>query len=130
MKIYVCHYKPLLKRNIYIKEMMGKMNLKFEFITDFDREEIKFNKVFGSDGSNSIIRDQIIHNTCASFIHKPLGHGYKELTMPTSLSGDFLLNSKSLHIWPRGDFMMIALPNPDKTFTLTLFIPLNGSTSF
>ena len=41
MKIYVCHYKPLLKRNIYIKEMMEKMNLKFEFITDFDREEIK-----------------------------------------------------------------------------------------
>ena len=41
MKIYVCHYKPLLKRNIYIKEMMEKMNLKFEFITDFDKEEIK-----------------------------------------------------------------------------------------
>ena len=138
--IYSISRAKLNQELMSLAESTGQISIFFEHkllgcdfenkILHFDRKEIKFNKVFGSDGSNSIIRDQIIHNTCASFIHKPLGHGYKELTMPTSLTGDFLLNSKSLHIWPRGDFMMIALPNPDKTFTLTLFMPLKGSTSF
>ncbi len=50
---------------------------------------------------------------------------YKELTIPASASGDYAMkNSEGLHIWSRHEFMLIALPNPDKTFTGTLFAPL------
>ena len=64
------------------------------------------------------------------FKNKKLGHGYKELTIPKSTSGDYLMDPSVLHIWPRGNFMLIALPNTDKTFTCTLFAPINGVNSF
>lgn len=55
-------------------------------------------------------------------------HGYKELTIPPDENGDFNLKPvNALHIWPRGNFMMIALPNPDKSFTCTLFAPYHGT---
>ena len=57
-------------------------------------------------------------------------YGYKELTIPPGANGEFLLEKNVLHIWPRGHFMMIALPNPDATFTATLFLPYHGSESF
>ena len=52
------------------------------------------------------------------------------LTVPKTTSGDYLMNPNVLHIWPRGNFMLIALPNTDKTFTCTLFAPLIGENSF
>eukprot|EP01095_Lingulamoeba_sp_RSL-Kostka_P014395 TRINITY_DN6268_c0_g1_i1.p1 TRINITY_DN6268_c0_g1~~TRINITY_DN6268_c0_g1_i1.p1 ORF type:complete len:282 (+),score=91.03 TRINITY_DN6268_c0_g1_i1:593-1438(+) len=54
-----------------------------------------------------------------------IDHGYKELTIPPTQEGEFAMDPNALHIWPRGSFMMIALPNPDKTFTVTLFMPWN-----
>jgi kynurenine 3-monooxygenase len=59
-----------------------------------------------------------------------LEHGYKELTIPPSASGQFQLEPHALHLWPRGGYMMIALPNIDKTFTCTLFFPHAGPVSF
>ncbi len=59
-----------------------------------------------------------------------LPHGYKELTIPPAADGSFALSPDSLHIWPRGTYMMIALPNPDRTFTCTLFFPFDGNPSF
>ena len=86
--IYSISRAKLNQELMSLAESTGKISIFFEHklldcdfenkILHFDRKEIKFNKVFGSDGSNSIIRDQIIHNTCARFIHKPLGHGYKD----------------------------------------------------
>ena len=61
---------------------------------------------------------------------EPLGHAYKELTVPPDKTGDFQLDPNSLHIWPRGQFMLIALPNMDRSFTVTLFLPNNGEISF
>jgi kynurenine 3-monooxygenase len=52
-------------------------------------------------------------------------HGYKELTLP-SLDGQFQIHENSLHIWPRGGFMLIALPNLDGDFTCTLFLSISG----
>jgi kynurenine 3-monooxygenase len=53
-----------------------------------------------------------------------LDHGYKELVIPPAANGDYAMDPhNALHIWPRGDFMMIALPNPDKSYTVTLFMP-------
>ena len=51
-------------------------------------------------------------------------HGYKEIIIPTDENGGFKIDKNSLHIWPRGTYMLIALPNLDGTFTCTLFMPL------
>jgi kynurenine 3-monooxygenase len=59
-----------------------------------------------------------------------LGHGYKELTIPAAPGGGFRIEKNALHIWPRKSFMMIALPNADGSFTVTLFWPFEGENSF
>jgi kynurenine 3-monooxygenase len=59
-----------------------------------------------------------------------LDHGYKELVILPNAKGGFAINPDTLHIWPRGQFMLIALPNLDKTFTCTLFFPFEGKHSF
>ena len=97
---------------------------------EFGKKKVSFNKVFGCDGAGSILRDSIVNKTKANFIQKPLGHGYKELNIPPSKLNKYQINSDALHIWPRGQFMMIALPNLDKSFTVTLFMPLKGTISF
>jgi kynurenine 3-monooxygenase len=53
-------------------------------------------------------------------------HGYKELSIPPTEDGEFAMDPNALHIWPRGSFMLIALPNPNKSFTCTLFLPFDG----
>jgi len=57
-------------------------------------------------------------------------HGYKELHIPADATGNFLLEKNSLHIWPRESFMLIALPNPDGSFTCTLFFEANSTHCF
>ena len=59
-----------------------------------------------------------------------LAHGYKELYIPPAEGGGFRIEPNALHIWPRGGFMMIALPNPDGSFTVTIFWPFEGPNSF
>ena len=59
-----------------------------------------------------------------------LEHGYKELTLPAGPGGTHRIERHALHIWPRGGFMLIALPNPDATFTATLFLARTGANSF
>ena len=95
-------------------------------------EEIKlsFSKVIGCDGSASILRKAIVKKTNADYVIKPLGHGYKELTIPPSKHEKFQIEPNALHIWPRGKYMLIALPNTDFSFTCTLFFPMTGENSF
>ncbi len=59
-----------------------------------------------------------------------LSHGYKELTIPAGPGGAFRMEKNALHIWPRGSYMLIALPNEDGSFTCTLFLPFEGPVSF
>ncbi|MBT3606713.1 MAG: FAD-dependent monooxygenase [Candidatus Marinimicrobia bacterium] len=99
-------------------------------ILDFGKKQTHFGTVIGCDGSTSPLREAIIEKSNANFVKKPLGHSYKELVIPPSDSNDFLIEPNALHIWPRGDFMLIALPNMDKTFTCTLFLPTTGEISF
>ena len=99
-------------------------------IINFGKKKINFNRIIGADGFNSMLRNCILKETDLKFRSEQLGHGYKELTIPVSESGNYLMEPDSLHIWPRGKFMLIALPNTDKTFTCTLFAPLKGSNSF
>ncbi|MCH2445603.1 MAG: FAD-dependent monooxygenase, partial [Candidatus Marinimicrobia bacterium] len=61
---------------------------------------------------------------------EPLGHAYKELSISANAAGEFKLEPNALHIWPRGQFMLIGLPNTDRSFTCTLFMPNEGDVSF
>jgi kynurenine 3-monooxygenase len=86
--------------------------------------------VLGADGAGSAVRGQLL---AADLLHESLDfldYGYKELTIPPRADGDFALDPGALHIWPRGSSMMIALPNPNRSFTCTLFWPNGGTASF
>jgi kynurenine 3-monooxygenase len=81
--------------------------------------------IIGADGAFSVLRKAVQHNDRFSYWQHYIEHGYKELSMPPA-NGDFAMEPNYLHIWPRGNFMLIALPNPDKTFTCTLFLSFDG----
>lgn len=89
-----------------------------------------FERLIGTDGSASRVREAILRATGSQCMEEPLGHGYKELCILPDSSSGFRMDRRSLHIWPRGEFMLIALPNPDGSFTLTLFLPNTGPESF
>jgi kynurenine 3-monooxygenase len=78
--------------------------------------------VLGADGAGSAVREQLLAEGIVAEDVDFLDYGYKELSIPTA-AGEFALDPGALHIWPRGTSMMIALPNPDRSFTCTLFWP-------
>ena len=117
------------KINFFFNHDLISADLRNNFLLFNNKKKISFNSVIGCDGSSSILRDEIIRESNAKFVKKPLGHAYKELTIPP-ISNQFAIKSDVLHIWPRGNFMLIALPNMDKSFTCTLFMPSKGTTSF
>lgn len=84
----------------------------------------------GADGAFSAVRAKLQRTPGFDYSQSYLAHGYKELTIPPAEDGSFRLDEHALHIWPRGGSMMIALPNPDKSFTCTLFWPTEGDHSF
>ncbi|MEU5566596.1 MULTISPECIES: FAD-dependent oxidoreductase [Micromonospora] len=85
--------------------------------------------VLGADGAGSAVRGQLLAHGLLTESLDFLDYGYKELTVPP-VGGDFALDPDALHIWPRGTSMMIALPNPDRSFTCTLFWPTHGTAAF
>lgn len=85
--------------------------------------------VLGTDGFSSAVRGQLLAHTGLTESLDFLEHGYKELTIPAR-DGEFAMDPGALHIWPRGASMMIALPNPDRSFTCTLFWPTGGTNAF
>lgn len=91
------------------------------------REEsrtVKARLVIGADGAYSAVRHAMMRLTRMDFSRQYIEHGYKELNMPPTSTGAHAMPIvNALHIWPRHAFMMIALPNPDATFTCTLFLP-------
>jgi len=104
--------------------------LLFQLSNSLEEIELPFNRVIGCDGSASILRKSIVEKANIQYVKKPLGHGYKELTIPPLESGKFRIEPNALHIWPRGNHMLIALPNNDCSFTCTLFFPMTGTKSF
>jgi kynurenine 3-monooxygenase len=93
-------------------------------------ETFKFDKLFACDGAFSAVRGRMQRTTGFNYQQSYLGHGYKELEIPANEDGTHKLENDCLHIWPRGEFMMIALPNIDGSFTLTLFMTIEGEVSF
>jgi kynurenine 3-monooxygenase len=86
--------------------------------------------VIGTDGAASAVRHSLMLHTRLDYSQEFLAHGYKELTIPPAPDGSFRIEPNALHIWPRGGFMMIALPNLDRSFTCTLFLQHHGAPGF
>jgi kynurenine 3-monooxygenase len=93
-------------------------------------EELKYDMVFGADGAFSRIRHRMQRQSMFNYSQEFLDTGYKELHIPANPDGSYKLDKHSLHIWPRGKYMLIALPNLDGSFTCTLFMPFEGENSF
>lgn len=92
--------------------------------------EYKYDMIFGSDGAFSRVRHRMQRQSMFNYSQEFLEIGYKELNIPANADGTHKLDKNSLHIWPRGNFMLIALPNIDGSFTCTLFMPFKGENSF
>lgn len=86
--------------------------------------------VIACDGSASAIRGEMLKLSRFNFSQQYLDYGYKELTIPAGAKGKRVLETNALHIWPRGNYMLIALPNVDRTFACILFLPFEGPDSF
>jgi len=99
--------------------------------TDTDKEvEYTYDHIFGTDGAFSAVRNRLMKTPLFNYSQDYLSHGYKELVIPPNEDGSHKIDKNCLHIWPRGEFMQIALPNLDGSFTVTLFFPMKGDTSF
>ncbi|GAA4452190.1 NAD(P)/FAD-dependent oxidoreductase [Rurimicrobium arvi] len=93
-----------------------------------DKEvKVQADLLFGADGAFSALRSGYVTADRVDASQFYLAHGYKELTIPPAEDGGFRLAKEALHIWPRHNYMLIALPNTDGSFTCTLFFPFEGA---
>jgi kynurenine 3-monooxygenase len=95
-----------------------------------DETTLEAGVVIGCDGSASAIRAEMLKLSRFNFSQQHLDYGYKELTIAAGKDRKHLLETNALHIWPRGNHMLIALPNIDGTFACILFLPFEGADSF
>ncbi|MBI1287126.1 MAG: NAD(P)-binding protein [Flavobacteriales bacterium] len=92
--------------------------------------EVTADHIYGTDGAFSEVRHAMMMTDRFDYSQTYLKHGYKELSIPPAENGGFRLEKNALHIWPRGGFMLIALPNLDGSFTVTLFLSFEGKYAF
>jgi len=134
--------------NALMMELAEKKGAKLEFnqfCTDVDFDEnlvtfentntkenkrIKSDIVIGADGALSEVRNKMVEKLGHDFNLNKIEHSYKELLIPAGENNSHLIDKNALHIWPRGEFMLIALANLDGSFTCTLFAPSLGENSF
>ncbi|MGB0178266.1 MAG: FAD-dependent oxidoreductase, partial [Owenweeksia sp.] len=102
----------------------------FENYLSGEESTVKSDLLFGTDGAFSAVRAAMQKTDRFNYSQEYIEHGYKELSIPPDSDGNHKLEREALHIWPRGNYMLIALPNPDGSFTCTLFFPFEGSPSF
>lgn len=117
--------------NLQCKDIDLKTNtLSFQHTENNERVSFDADKVMATDGAFSAVRMRMQKSSMFDYSQKYLDHGYKELVIPANEDGSHKLDKNCLHIWPRGEFMMIALANLDGSFTCTLFFPMKGEISF
>ncbi|CAN5176174.1 NAD(P)/FAD-dependent oxidoreductase [soil metagenome] len=115
---YRCTEVDLIQNSVhFLDEFQGK------------NKSITADLIIGADGAFSTLRGAMQKRDRFSFSQQYIEYGYKELTIPPT-DHSFALEPNALHIWPRKQYMLIALPNPDYTFTCTLFYPFEGKDSF
>jgi kynurenine 3-monooxygenase len=105
-------------------------NIEFHNPETNENKSITAERIFGADGAYSMVRLALQKTDRFEYSQTYLEYGYKELTIEAGEGGTWLLEKNALHIWPRGQYMMIALPNLDGSFTCTLFFPYQGEHSF
>ena len=93
-------------------------------------QEYQYDLIFGCDGAFSRVRHKMQRRSRFDYSQDFIDVGYKELTIAANEDGTHKLDRHSFHIWPRGKFMLIAMPNLDGSFTCTLFMPFEGEVSF
>ena len=99
-------------------------------LADHSRIQHHADLLFGADGAFSALYEAYAHMPRVNCDQQYLDYAYKELTIPAGKNNEWQMEKNALHIWPRGNFMLIALPNTDRTFTCTLFLPFEGQVSF
>jgi kynurenine 3-monooxygenase len=110
-------------------ENTGRVKIEFHRAVE-DVSPLRAPMIFGTDGAGSAVRRALATNPGFTDVESYLDHGYKELSIPAGPGGTHRLERNALHIWPRGSYMLIALPNFDGSFTCTLFLPFKGPVSF
>lgn len=141
--IYSVSRGELNKKLMTLAEQSG-VNINFEhrcahvdvvnnvlrFVHGGNEKTVNADLLFGADGAFSALRNSYTHMDRVNCDHFYLEYGYKELAILPGANGEWLMEKNALHIWPRGKYMMIALPNTDGTFTCTMFMPYEGEVSF
>jgi kynurenine 3-monooxygenase len=95
-----------------------------------ERYTTRLTPTIAADGAGSPLRESLVRRPGYECSVQFLTHRYKELSIPATPAGEFAMEAEALHIWPRGGFMLIALPNLDRSFTVTLFLPEDGRPGF
>jgi kynurenine 3-monooxygenase len=108
----------------------GEGLVHFEDAETSQRYSIEAPLLFATDGAFSAVRSSLQRTPGFNYAQSYIDYGYKELHLPPDEAGRHRLDPNALHIWPRGKFMLIALPNTDGSFTCTLFLPFEGPHSF
>lgn len=115
---------------IYFSKKCNDIDFNKTILKFRGNESIHFDFVFGADGAGSVIRKKMNKFSDVDVLSEFIDCGYKELTIPIGNHGKWQIDPDALHIWPRGSYMVMALPNLDGTFTCTLFFPMKGENSF
>lgn len=121
--------------NIKFNQRAVDVDFKTGVLEVFDEDneetlELSPQVLIGTDGSASAVRHAMMKLPGHQSKEEFLDYGYKELHIPPGPGSKFLMEKNALHIWPRGSFMLIALPNFEGSYTCTLFLPFEGPTSF
>jgi kynurenine 3-monooxygenase len=119
--------------DIHFNNQLVKVDLNTataEFKQDGNLIKVESDFLVGADGAFSEVRNELIKKPWSNYSQYYIDYAYKEFSIPANEDGSHQLEKNALHIWPRKDFMLIALPNPDGTFTLTLFFSKSGALSF
>lgn len=119
--------------DIHFNNQLVKVDLNTataEFRQDNSIIKVESDFLVGADGAFSEVRNELIKKPWSNYSQYYIDYAYKEFSIPANEDGSHQIEKNALHIWPRKDFMLIALPNPDGSFTLTLFFSKSGDLSF
>ena len=108
---------------IHFNHRVSGVDLSKRELTFCNGSKVQAEFIFGCDGANSVVREQMKLEGALDYQQEEIEHQYKELSMPSSALGEFMLPPNYLHLWPRDQFVLLGLPNKDHTFTLSLFMP-------
>ncbi len=120
---------------IHFNQRCLKMNLEtgkasFRDEKSGETQDVIADHIYGTDGAFSEVRHAMMMTDRFDYSQTYLKHGYKELSIPPAEDGGYRIEKNALHIWPRGGYMLIALPNLDGSFTVTLFLAFEGKYAF